>query len=186
MKNIDIATMKKTLPSIRKGVEKYIDIMAWVHSCNVSQAADFQKVFNGYYRIRQRPSDFYQAYYAYMESKKSDSVTFEDILSHLHKLTSRHEPSFASKLLATIDPDKPVWDVNVLSNLSIKPPRYYAKNRLEEIVKTYDVLENWFDDYLKTQNALDVICLFDEIYPTVNITNVKKIDFALWSLGEKK
>jgi len=107
-------------------------------------------------------------------------------LIHLHELTSRHEPSFASKLLATINPDKPVWDVNVLSNLSIKPPRYYAKNRLMEIVTTYGVLENWFADYLKTQNAREVISLFNEIYPTVNITDVKKIDFALWSLGEKK
>ena len=186
MKSIDIATMKKTLPGIKKGVEKYIDIMAWVHSCNVSQVADFQKKFNGYYRIRQRPSDFYQAYYDYMELKKGSPLSFEDVLVHLHELTSRHEPSFASKLLATINPDKPVWDVNVLSNLSIKPPRYYAKNRLVEIVSTYGVLENWFDDYLKTQNALNVICLFDEIYPNLEITAVKKIDFALWSLGEKK
>jgi len=55
-----------------------------------------------------------------------------------------------------------------------------------EIVTTYGVLENWFADYLKTQNAREVISLFNEIYPTVNITDVKKIDFALWSLGEKK
>jgi hypothetical protein len=120
-----------------------------------------------------------------MESEKYSTVTFENILSHLHESISRHEPSFSSKLLATINPDKPVWDVNVLSNLSIIPPKSYIKNRLAEIVKTYHMIESWFDNYLKTQNARDVIGLFDELYPNTKITDVKKIDFALWSLGEK-
>ena len=183
---IDINTIKRTLPEIKMGVDKYLNLMDSLHRCDVSQDREFQKLYNGFYRMRQRSQEFYQKYFEYMELHKSSMVSFEEVLSYLHDATERFEPSFASKLLATIRPDMPVWDVNVLSNLEITPPRYYQKNRLAYTVKTYSVLENWYARYLKTQNAKEIICLFDKVYPDKQITDVKKIDLALWSLGEKK
>lgn len=90
-----------------------------------------------------------------------------------------------NKFLATINPDTPVWDKNVLSNLSIKTPGNWCKNRVKKIVETYSILENWYTDYIETQNAKDVIYLFDEVFPNTQVTNIKKIDLALWSMGQK-
>jgi len=157
-----------------------------LHNCDVSKTQDFQKLFNDFYRMRQRSREFYQQFYNYFELHKSIDVKFENVLMYLHTSTLRYEPSFSSKLLATINPNMPIWDANVLSNLSIKPPGYSQKNRLNAIIKTYRSLGNWHSKYLNTQNAIDVMDVFDKIYPGIRITNVKKIDFVLWSLGYKK
>jgi len=186
LERIDVSVGRKTLPEIRNGVDKYLKIMGDLHKRDVSNDTEFQKTFNGFYRMRQRTKEFYQAYFGYMETNKSSEIAFEDVLTFLYQQASRIEPSFSSKLLATVNPEMPVWDVNVLSNLSIQPPRYYHKNRLEATVNTYLVLELWYTKYLTTQNARDVINAFDAVYPNTNITPTKKIDLSLWSLGEKK
>jgi hypothetical protein len=160
--------------------------MVELHKRNVSKDTEFQRTYNGFYRMRQRTKEFYQAYFGYMETSKSSEITFDGVLTFLYQQALRIEPSFSSKLLATVNPDKPVWDVNVLSNLSIQPPCYYHKNRLEATVNTYLLLESWYTEYMTTQNAKDVINAFDSVYPNTNITPTKKIDLALWSLGERK
>ena len=43
---------------IQIGIEKYNRIMKRVHETDVSVDADFQRVFNGFYRMRQRPESF--------------------------------------------------------------------------------------------------------------------------------
>ena len=183
---IDIATIRNTFPTISKGLEKYVKIISEFRKCDVSVDLGFQRTYKGFYRMRQRTQEFYECYFDYMEANKSSDITFGDVLSFLYKSTSRIEPSFSSKMLATINPEMPVWDVNALSNLSIRPPRPYHKERLKATVDTYSVLLDWYAGYVGTQNARDVIGVFDEIYPDTQITNVKKIDIALWSLGEKK
>ena len=183
---IDIATIKRTLPTVGKGLDKYIKIMDEFRKCDVSQDLEFQRTYKGFYRMRQRTPEFYKCYFDYMEAHKSSNITFSNVLSFLYESTSRIESSFSSKMLATINPEMPVWDVNVLSNLSIHPPRSYHKERLKATIDTYSVLLGWYTMYTETQNAREVIGVFDTIYPGTKITNVKKIDLALWSLGERK
>ena len=156
------------------------------HRCDVSQDKEFQKTYNGFYRMRQRKQEFYQIYFEYMEKHKYSPVSFDDVITYLYNFTSRYEPSFSSKLLATINPDMPVWDKIVLSQLSIKPPPYNSKNRLKEIINIYSVIEDWYIHYLETKNSKDVIYIFDKTFPDTQITNIKKIDLALWSMGEKQ
>ena len=47
--------------------------------------------------------------------------SFEEILVYIHEHVSNSsiEPSFSSKMLATIDRDKPIWDSRVLIALGI-------------------------------------------------------------------
>jgi len=181
----DIQRIRKTLPDKRGSIEKYLFIMDSLQVCDVSQNQEFQKKFNGFYRVRQRPESFYKAYYSYMQAYKNDDISFEDVLTYMHKHTGQIHASFSSKLLATINPNMPVWDSHVLSQLGIKSPGYYKKDRFAATVKTYEVLKGWYESYLKTQNARDVIDTFNTIYPTFLITDTKKIDLALWSLGVK-
>jgi hypothetical protein len=158
-----------------------------LHIYDISKNGDFQREFKGYYKVR-RGSEFCDIYFDYMEKRKSSVLTFKDVLKYLFRLTARIEPSFSSKLLATINPDMPVWDSHVLSRLAIVRPQYRKNDKqkqLIETIETYLIIENWYRNYLKTQNANDVIGSFDEIIPNTSITNVKKIDLVLWSMGKR-
>lgn len=59
-------------------------------------------------------------YYSLFVSAKKNDVTFEYIIRELYRLTGNVEASFSSKMLATIDASKPVWDKYVLQNLGLE------------------------------------------------------------------
>ena len=186
---IDIQAIHKSLLESKqlrqRAVEKYITIMDNFHKCDVSQNLEFQRIYKGFYRVR-RNTEFCQLYFEYMEQHKNANIKLDDIITHIYKKTSRIEPSFSSKMLATINPNMPVWDKNVISQLSLDAPPYYRQNRLQAVIETYSVLGKWFANYLETQNAKDVIHIFNKVFPNIQVTNIKKIDLALWSLGAKE
>jgi hypothetical protein len=184
MQIIDIEKVEKFLPEIKNGVDKYISIMKEFRSYDVSQNMEFQKSYNGFYRIRQRSTDFYKCYYDYMERGKNSSLIFKDVVEYFNNRFNRIEASFSSKLLATINPNMPVWDSIVLKNLGLKPPAYYKTNRLENIISMYTDITNWYKEYLMTRNSVEILKVFDSIYPDTKLTCVKKIDFVLWSIRE--
>ena len=48
---------------ITPGIQKYTKLMQWVLETDVSRDMDFQRFYNGFYRMRQRNSAFYTSYY---------------------------------------------------------------------------------------------------------------------------
>jgi hypothetical protein len=182
---IKVNAVNENAVKIEIGIRKYTNIMERLHNCDVSQDREFQKAYNGFYRVRQKPQEWYQIYYDYMQRHKSDNINFDNVLTYLYKKLDRLESSFSSKLLATINPNMPVWDANVLSQLSIKAPSYSQSNRLNATIETYSVLQKWYAVYLKTPNAQEVTTRFDELFPNTQITDLKKIDLILWSMGRK-
>ncbi len=64
-----------------------------------------------------------------MERGKEVSPRFEETLDHLHAILGRYEPSFSSKLSATLDPNEPVWDHYVIKNTGQKAPAYSSPNK---------------------------------------------------------
>ena len=152
--------------------------MRKVHETDVSIDAEFQKSFNGFYRMRQRPAAFYKSYYAFLEQNKNNrELTFEDILTYLYDETGSIHASFSSKLLATVNPNMPIWDKFVLQNLSLRTPYHYEKDRLQKTVQLYQKICSWDE----TEQAAEKLQLFNELFPDVNISDVKKIDFILWA-----
>ena len=181
---IDPQQAEQGLPSIVKGVEKYLFLQKKLFLCDVSLDEDFQKAYNGFYRVRQRSAAFYRDYFLILEKCKTTPMAFHDVLSFLYTAHHRVEASFASKLIATVQPDQPVWDSIVLKNLNISAPSYACKQRLEKTVDTYQTLCKWYQQYLSTAEAQKIISIFDRYYPNLPITPTKKIDFTLWSIRE--
>lgn len=174
--------VEKALVNLDDGLTKYTRLMDWFHQVDVSKDADFQRAYNHFYRMRQRKPEFYQDYYEFMQSNKKRAVTFSDILLHFYNKFDRVEASFSSKMLATLNPDKPVWDEFVLQNLKIKKPAQYSKDRVEQTIDIYSKIESWYIDFLRSETAKVMLMLFDARYPNVEITNVKKIDLILWQI----
>lgn len=174
------AGLLKLLIEMGPSVDKYCAIMDHVHQTNVARDSIFQRNYNGYYRVRQRTPEFYSAYYGFMELRKGSEVTFEETLWHLHEQLGRVEASFSSKLVATLNPERPIWDEYVLKNLGLKRPSFSCRDRLEQTVKLYDAIGQWYAEFLETGQAREIIELFDSVYPGRPITDLKKVDFVLW------
>lgn len=165
----------------RKGVAQYLEIMALLPAVDVSADRDFQRRFNGFYRVRQRPPEWYAAYYAFMERRKANPPRFEEVLDHLHATLGRYEPSFSSKLAATLDPSEPVWDKYVVRHTGQKAPCYSSPRRWEMAKAVFQGIRDWYRERLESPEGRLMIEVFDEIIAEhERITDIKKIDFVLW------
>lgn len=183
----DLVKIEKCLPKKESAIDKYFSIINMLHSCDVSKDENFQKLYNGFYRLRLPASEYYQKHFCYLEQNKNNKLlTFKDVILFLSNITGRVEASFSSKIVATINPKMPVWDNNVLSNLSIDNPKGSFQNKIEQSVNIYKELCNYYKQFLDKDNAREIIKIFDNLFPKYSsITDIKKVDLAIWSLGAK-
>ncbi len=164
------------------GIDKYQYIMEQLSKINVANDADFQRTFNGFYVVRRNES-WRKIYYELFEQVKNQNPTFESIIIHMYKMTGNIEPSFSSKMLATIFPDKPIWDQYIVQNLNIKLVGKNPAEKLENAIALYDYIEKWYEDFMQTDKAKECIKVFDDFMPDYkHISNIKKIDSVLWSI----
>ena len=158
------------------GLDRYDEIM---HGDPRSES--FQRLFNGYYRIR-RNQEWRKLFYNLFVTAKTHHYTFEQIITALFDATGNVEASFSSKMLATIDPSKPIWDQYVLQNLGLELTGKTQEEKLQNAIALYDAILSWYDGYLQTDEAYENILEFDRWLPQYSwVSNVKKIDCLLWS-----
>lgn len=164
---------------VEGGLEKYLSLQCSLKSVDVSKNRDFQKRFNHFYRVR-RNSDWQSQFYKLLQAKKNNEISFSDALKTIHKNTGRFEASFASKLVATVHPDKPVIDKFVLENAGLKLPSPSAKDREGKITAVYSQLEIRFKGFLDTKNGKYLVKQFQAKFPNAKITKIKMADLVLW------
>ena len=135
---------------------RYIEIMA-----GNPDKSEFQRMFNGYYKVR-RNENWQKEYYAiFTEAKKNpENYTFERILRKLHEKTRMIEASFSSKMLATIDPSKPIWDQYVLKNLGLQLKGKDAESKLKNAIDLYSKIEDWYNSYLNSSEIVEKEIIF--------------------------
>ena len=164
------------------GLDKYKYIMEQVKCSDVSKNMEFQKNYNGFYIVR-RNAEWRKVYYDYFERVKKETTSFADILTYLYEKTGNIEPSFSSKMLASIYPDKPIWDRYVVQNLNMKLEGKTKEEKLQNAIMLYEDMEKWYKDFLQTEKAMACISVFDRTLPDYkDISNIKKIDSILWSI----
>ena len=169
-----------------KGIRQYLEIMDLFLKVNVAEDLDFQRRFNYFYRIRQRPHDWYRVYFSHLEKSKEIKPSFDDVLDELYLLTGRCEPSFSSKFVATLDPEQPVWDKWVLTNTNTRIPSYTSKTKMGEAKVAYRAIQEWYRRFLRSTDGELVVRLFNEMIPEhTEITDLKKVDFVLWQTRPK-
>ena len=140
----------------------------------------FQRSFNYYYRVR-RNEDWRTTYYSLFSIAKNERWTFEQIITELYKKTGNIESSFSSKMLATIDPGRPIWDQYVLRNLGFALTGKTPADKLKNAIKIYSEIESWYTAYLETEEARKSIKVFDQFLPNYTwLSPTKKIDCLLW------
>lgn len=176
----------KAIGQAQPGIRKYLALMDMFGTVDVADNRTFQRAYNGFYRVKQRTPLWYETYYRFMEKGKGLAPTFSDTLDHLHQATGRYEPSFASKLVATLNPDRPVWDAHVLRNLGAKAPAYYSRTKIHDAKNCYAEIDNWYQSFLASAEGAEWLGLFDERVPQHDkLTNIKKLDFILWQMRDE-
>ena len=162
------------------GLDRYAFIMRGEPS-----SPEFQRVFNGYYRVR-RSKEWQCHYYGLFDKARESNCSFEQTIKELYTLTGNVEASYTSKLIATIDSSKPIWDQYVLRNLGLELTGRTKDEKMQNAITLYEKIEKWYDHYLSTNEARENIDLFDRILPDYAwISDVKKIDCLLWSKRDK-
>lgn len=167
---------------------------------NIATDEAYQKNFTNYYRVR-RDAAWLKEYYSFLETHKHcKDITFEEILRYLSGLehsvrkTEKNprgkatsvEVSFASKMLATINADHPVWDSQVLRFLGMKVPEIGDREeKIQMCVRMYAQLEQEIAEFIKTDAGKKCVEVFDDTFPDCKDFSVyKKMDFYLWNLGK--
>ena len=76
------------------GFDKYKMIIEHVRKVDVSADLDFQRTYNGFYRIR-RNAEWRAAYYGFFEEIKKNNPTFDNIIRTLYRATLNIKASFS-------------------------------------------------------------------------------------------
>jgi hypothetical protein len=179
---LDEAAIGRALPLAAAGLEKYCWLQAALATTDVSRNREFQTRFNAFYRVR-RNSAWQSTFYSVLQHNKAKRPSFVDVLHALHAATGTAEASFASKLVASVDPDMPVIDSVVLKNLSLTLPRPGPiEARLAQIVELHDRIRRIFSDYLDSDMGRHLVARFEDSYPDRRVTRVKMLDLVLWKV----
>lgn len=113
---------------------------------------------------------------------------FENCFFCLEKISDTIDVSFVSKMLAAVDPLLPIWDKYVLQNLGFlkRWEKMTSKDkvvRIDEAERIYEDIKSWYRAFIRSKEGKACIVAFDSAMPHYKekLTEVKKIDFLLWS-----
>ncbi len=165
-------------------LSRYERLQRGLLTINVAEDRQYQATFNGYYRMQRRTQDWYSFFFSVLErEKRNHAITFTQILEEVYRSKRRVEPSFSSKLVATIRPDKPMYDKYVRENLSLTIPRPNepAERRVHKYVEVYSSLEAQMTELIHSQVFQELKRRFDDRFPAhSHFTDTKKLDLLLW------
>ena len=161
-----------------------------LHLRNVARDLEYRRKFAGYYRMRFVSQQYRDSFFSLFEAIKNDpDISFVDVARQLSQVDGRHEFSFISKMLHTIDPSRPIYDSQVDQALQIH--RTYLPNIDAKIWQDEEILKQISFVYRCLEAASEMVeplVAFDRIIPNRTMSIAKKLDFLLWALGgiEKK
>ena len=171
------------------GLSQYKSIMDKMkEGIDISNNADFKTAFNGFYRVR-RGEDWRKKFYELFQefNERETKPTFKDILNEIHEKTECFEPSFSSKMLATLDPKQPIWDQNVLQFFGLTLEIQKGPDRTDKAVENYNALKSKHKEFCSSENGEKCLEYFDKTFPKYTwISKTKKIDFIIWGKGGKE
>ena len=172
---------KSKIEKIQAGIEKYQYLRQLLFTTDVSINQDFQRTFNGFFRMGRRTEAYYKDYYQYLQQNKNVGISFSEALTYMYQKHGRLEMSFISKMVAIVNPSFPIWDSIVTKgHFGITAPYANAENRLQKGIEKYEQYCRCYDMYMQSALAKEKIAEFEKLFPKADLSDVKKLDFMLW------
>ncbi len=119
-------------------------------------------------------------YFALMQSAKEAGIDFPIALGEIKRRTGLIEASFASKLVATLQPSTPVIDKFVLKNFGLALPARASAQRETRVIEVYRRVCASFERLLGEPTGDLIVRCSDRRFPGHEITPIKKVDLVLW------
>ena len=156
-----------------------------LHTRNVAIDQEYRKRYGHYYGMRFVSNEYRERYFQMMEGLKNiPGVSFREISQQLYLVDQKHEFSFISKLLHTIDPSCPIYDSRVARVLGITR---YPKKDFQKVLKRdegiLDKLRNVYHQLETDSQLTELLIQIDQRTPDKPMSIEKKLDFILWALG---
>lgn len=167
----------------QRGLERYNCLQRTLLKGGGASNPDFQRAFKSFYRVR-RSDGWCEMFFTILDREKHNlAVSFREVLAEIHCGTKRVEASFASKLVATINADRPVWDRHVLDNMGLKPP-HWSRNpsrRLRRCGELYECIRTSTSRTIRKSGFEEWRSRVDDAFPQFShFTDIKKLDLLLW------
>ena len=172
-------------------VDAYLHIMESIAPVN----ALFQKDYIVFYRLRlstPQTNNYFKVFDDYY--KKSKTLSYANILTDLCNSstgTGRIETSFGSKMLHTLKPDEPIIDSEVVNKLryTFCTASYFKGvpkniNSINDAIVLHNALKDcYLNCLIPAAKKVGYFNRFDQAFTNATgISEVKKIDFYLWSM----
>lgn len=168
-----------------KMMSTYCWLQGQLYKRNVATDLEYRRKFAGYYRMRFVSQEYREAFFNLFEKLKNEQTpSFREASFALYEIDQKHEFSFISKMLHTINPHKPIFDSQVCEVLHLQ--RYYqasleAKLRQDELALAR--IANSYAEMTASERIQEMLARMDSLTPGCQITVEKKCDFILWALG---
>lgn len=105
------AIMEKLNPKV---LATYCWLQDNLHKRNVAVDTEYRKKFSGYYQMRFVSQEYRDQFFELFEEIKSESSpSFRVVSQKLFQVDGKHEFSFITKMLHTIEPSRPIYDSQV-------------------------------------------------------------------------
>ena len=159
---------------------------------NVENNTVFQFIFRSYYRLDSAGlgEKLKNRYFELLNRKENNLGIILDELSKIPTTKNQFtvQYSFATKLIHTIDNNKPIYDNEVAAVIHRTVVGHNVKARIESAKEVYAYLKNLYTELINDGKIKKVITQFRSRFgsDTKNITDQKTLDFLIWSLGKLK
>jgi hypothetical protein len=155
----------------------------------------FQFVFRSFYSLDNAGlgAPFKTRYFELMEEcRDSPSFNFASVLRPLYDIETlkgknTFQFSFVTKMLSTIDPQRPVYDREVarMFGYTQLPGGEFA-DKFKIYLDRYQHIEDSYRQILSDNLLPATFSAFDEAFPQHDLSDVKRLDFIFWAAGKVK
>ena len=168
-----------------KSLRTYQWLQENLHCRNVADDEEYRRRFGGYYGMRFVSQKYRDSYFRFFEEHKNDaSLSFFDAARALYPVDNKHEFSFISKMLHTINPTHPLYDSRV--ERVLKLGHGYGQSLDQRLTKDVEILDRLACTYRElyaSGKLADLLDEIDNVTPGFQMSMEKKMDFILWALG---
>lgn len=165
---------------LEDGVVRYTYLQDNLHKVNVIDDVIFQDIFIRFYVVKTTKFEgLKESMFRILEENKNNKdIKFEDVLKELYNDTGFILSSYASKIVATINPDKAVLDSVLRGHFNLRLLSGVANTRAT--IDQYYELNKLMNNLLLDDRCDEVIDVFDCYFRGNKLTNMKKLDLILW------
>lgn len=172
----------------------YVYLKEQFDQSNVTNNYVFQFLYRSFYRLDNAglTPEFKTKYFRIMENNRNAS-TFDvrSILEELYSIPNRKgqntiQFSFVTKMLNTINDNYPIYDNEVKKVVGFKSPSntMNTQHRIEEYLNQITYINTVYRTILSAANDFTALDRFNQRFQNVQMSQVKKLDFIMWSAGK--